>query len=265
MSPVTVPLQAHLRAEGEVHLGLGGARERIVSGLTEAETRAVLALGPMTPGQWGSARIARPPSKRWPSVVRLLGDAAASVTTADEAVGGVRVAGTGDVCDAVREVVDAMGATRTMDDQSLAVLFAGEHVPAAAGSPWQRHGLSHLPVVIGAGRAVIGPLIRPGRGPCLRCLDHYRADHDPGWRHIATESWIDRDDGLDYDDVDNLLTPVSAPADLRAVVAGLVGLVIRGHRIGRPLPVGVSLTVASPDPRVQHRLWRSHPRCCPNA
>ena len=172
--------------------------------------------------------------------------------------------GSGDVCDAVREVVEALGATRTLGDRSLAVLVAGEHVPAAAGSPWQRHGLPHLPVAIGAGRAVLGPLIRPGRGPCLRCLDHYRAAHDPGWRRIATESWSNHDDGLDYDDVGKLLTPVCAPADLRAVVAGLVGLVVRGHRSGRPLPVGVSLTVTSPNPRVQHRLWRSHPRCCPN-
>lgn len=265
MTPFTVPVRAHLRDKGEVHLGLGGARESIVSGLSEAETRAVLALGPMTAQQWGSAHIARPPSTRWPSVVTLLGEAAASVTAPDQAVGAVQVAGTGDVCDSVREILNAMGATPPTAATTLAVLIAAERVPAAAGSPWNRDGIPHLPVVLGAGRAVIGPLIRPGRGPCLRCMDHYRAAHDPGWGHIATQTWIDRDDAIDYDDVDGLLGPVFAPADLRAVVAGLVGLVARGHRGERPLPVGVSLTVTSPNPRIQHRLWRAHPRCCPNA
>lgn len=264
MSPVTVPLRAHLRDKGEVHLGLGGARERIVSGLSEAETRAVLALGPMTAQQWGSAYTTRPPSTRWPTVVTLLGNAAASVTAPDEAVGAVQVAGTGDVCDSVRDVLQAMGATPSRTALTLAVLIAAEQVPAAAGSPWHRDGIAHLPVVLGAGRVVIGPLIRPGKGPCLRCLDHYRAAHDPGWAHIAAQTWITRDDAVDYDDVNGLLNPVFAPADLRAVVAGLVGLVARGHRGGRPLPVGVSLTVTSPNPRVQHRLWRSHPRCCPD-
>lgn len=275
MSTAAVPLRAHLRDAGEVHLGLGGQHGRVVSGLNDAETRAVVALGSMTARQWGSARIARPPSTRWSSVVQLLGDAAAQVTDPESAMGGVWVAGTGSVADAVRDVLCAMGAsvgrpdspdTTGSADPALAILVAAEHVPAAAGAPWRRDGVPHLPVALGAGRIVIGPLIRPGEGPCLRCMDHYRAVWDPGWADIVSGGpWTDERAAVRHDDVAGLLTPAFAPADLRAVVAGLVGLVARGQRGGRPLPVGVSLTMTSPDPRIQHRLWRANPRCCPDS
>lgn len=57
----TIPLRAHLRRPGEIHLGLGSDAAVVLSGLTEAETRTVVALGPMTARQWGSAHLARPP------------------------------------------------------------------------------------------------------------------------------------------------------------------------------------------------------------
>ncbi|MBO1755737.1 hypothetical protein [Allobranchiibius sp. CTAmp26] len=255
MSPAAVPLRAHLRDPGEVQLGLGAERALVVSGLSDAETRAVVGLGPMTARQWGSAHLVRPPSSRWPDVVRLLGDAASRLSASDMVSGSVAVAGAGSVPDAVREVLTGMGAHADPASTTLAVLIAAEHVPATAAARWHRKGVPHLPVVLGAGRAVIGPLIRPGVGPCLGCLDHHRAVRDRGWAAIATV-------GTDAPD---LLVPVFAPADLRAVVSGLVGLVVRGHLTGRPLPVGVSLTVTTPSPRVQHRLWRAHPRCCPDA
>ena len=255
MSPAAVPLRARLRDPGEVQLGLGAARALVVSGLSDAETRAVVGLGPMTARQWGSAHLVRPPSTRWPDVVRLLGDAASSLSDPDAVSGSVAVDGTGTVPDAVREVLTGIGADSNSDRTTLAVLIAAEHVPATAAERWRRDGVAHLPVALGAGRAVIGPLIRPGVGPCLRCLDHHRSVRDPGWAAIATAGG----------DVPDLLTPVVAPADLRALVSGLVGLVARGHLGGQPLPVGVSLTVTTPSPRVQHRLWRAHPRCCPDA
>ncbi|NYJ73857.1 hypothetical protein [Allobranchiibius huperziae] len=267
MSTAAVPLRAHLRDPGEVALGLGAERALVLSGLSDAETRAVIGLGPMTARQWGSAHLVRPPSTRWPDVVRLLGDAASRLTGPDAVSGSVTVAGVGSVPDAIRDVLTGMGARADPDHTTLAVLIAAEHVPARAAERWRRDGVPHLPVVLGAGRAVIGPLIRPGVGPCLGCLDHHRAVRDPGWAAIAAGGpWDDvAAIGVDAPGVLGMLGPVSAPADLRAVVSGLVGLVARGHLSGQPLPVGVSVTVTTPSPRVQHRLWRAHPRCCPDA
>lgn len=258
----TIPLRAHLRRPGEVHLGVGSDAAVVLSGLTDAETRAVVALGPMTARQWGSAHLARPPSPRWPDVLQLLGNAAHGLTAAVPDIGGVVVSGTGSVPQAIREVIHEMGERRTPAGTTVAVLVGAEHLSAGSAGRWQREGVSHLPVTVGARRAMIGPLIRPGIGPCIGCLDYYRAARDQGWAPIALEQpWHD---GQDID-TDRSLSSVSAPADLRAVVAGLVGLVVRGYLGGRPVPVGVSLTIDSPQPRVQHRLWRPHPRCCPDA
>ena len=42
-------------------------------------------------------------------------------------------------------------------------------------------------VVAGADRAVVGPLVVPGRSACLRCLELHRTDRDPGWPGVAAQ------------------------------------------------------------------------------
>lgn len=48
----------------------------------------------------------------------------------------------------------------------------------------------HLALGAGDGRAVVGPLVLPGRSSCLWCLDLWRADRDPDWAtlRLATSS-----------------------------------------------------------------------------
>lgn len=41
--------------------------------------------------------------------------------------------------------------------------------------------LVHLPVAFEPGAVVIGPLIVPGRSPCLACRDAHERDRDPAW------------------------------------------------------------------------------------
>jgi len=41
--------------------------------------------------------------------------------------------------------------------------------------------LVHLPVAFEPGGVVIGPLIVPGRSPCLACRDAHERDRDPAW------------------------------------------------------------------------------------
>ena len=54
---------------------------------------------------------------------------------------------------------------------------------------WLRRDLPHLPVVIGDSIVVVGPMIEPGDGPCLYCLQRHAADADPAWPAIATQLW----------------------------------------------------------------------------
>ncbi|BDH58604.1 hypothetical protein [Tsukamurella sp. PLM1] len=50
-----------------------------------------------------------------------------------------------------------------------------------------RARVPHLPVVLRDGTGVVGPLVLPGAGPCLRCLDRTRTDVDPGWPTLACQ------------------------------------------------------------------------------
>jgi len=44
-----------------------------------------------------------------------------------------------------------------------------------------RDDLVHLPVAFEPGSTVIGPLVFPGRTPCLSCRDAHERDRDPAW------------------------------------------------------------------------------------
>ena len=71
------------------------------------------------------------------------------------------------------------------------VVLTGDSVPdlgLAATLVQQR--LPHLSVLTLAGRAVVGPLVLPGRSSCLGCMHRHRIDADPGWPAVArTLAW----------------------------------------------------------------------------
>jgi len=82
----------------------------------------------------------------------------------------------------------------TPDDPDLLVIVScGEPARTVFEQP-VRLGIDHLPVVIDEDRVRIGPLVRPGRTPCVSCHDLHRADWDRAWpalvhqlgRHSAT-------------------------------------------------------------------------------
>ncbi len=71
----------------------------------------------------------------------------------------------------------------------LAVVVADHVVDPALRAAWTRRGVPHLPVVVGDGRVRLGPLVVPGVGPCLQCLEYGTADDDPAWPAIAAQVW----------------------------------------------------------------------------
>ena len=48
-------------------------------------------------------------------------------------------------------------------------------------------GVPHLAVAVTSDAARIGPLVIPGRTPCLWCLDHRACDLDPAWPALADQ------------------------------------------------------------------------------
>lgn len=45
----------------------------------------------------------------------------------------------------------------------------------------------HVPIVLEGDRVVVGPVVTPGRTPCLSCLHAHRAEADPSWPLLAAQ------------------------------------------------------------------------------
>ena len=110
----------------------------------------------------------------------------------------------------------------------------------------------HLSVVIREDDILVGPLVRPGSGPCLRCLDLHRGDRDPAWPSVLGQ----------------LLSPTAGtpqPEETAAstLAAGLVSLQVLGHLDGvaEPATAGATLEIELPDGLIARRSWPPHPGC----
>jgi hypothetical protein len=108
----------------------------------------------------------------------------------------------------------------------------------------------HLSVVVREADVLVGPLVRPGGSPCLRCLDLHRADEDPRWPVVATQLATRRGRRTGEESV------------LAAVSGSLTAAQVLAHLDGRtPLTVGGSIDVALPDAVPRVRRWAVHPGC----
>jgi hypothetical protein len=134
----------------------------------------------------------------------------------------------------------------------LAVVTASGALDPSRGEPWRAHVVPVLPVVLQGTGALVGPLVVPGSGPCLRCLDLTRTDLDPAWPAVLAQL-VPSAVGVP-DDADGETSLVTAVAGVAAMLALSV---VDGH----PVPEGVSLEVALPWPLPVQRVWPRHPAC----
>ena len=81
----------------------------------------------------------------------------------------------------------AIAADAPVDSVALAVIAAPWVIAPARHLPWLRRDVPHLAVVVDDSGARIGPLVEPGLGACLRCLDLARRDADAAWPVIAAQ------------------------------------------------------------------------------
>lgn len=70
---------------------------------------------------------------------------------------------------------------------SLAVVVGSYAIEPSRHGRWLRRDVPHLPVVFGDGGVSVGPLVVPGGGPCVRCVDLHRRDADPAWPAMAAQ------------------------------------------------------------------------------
>lgn len=155
-----------------------------------------------------------------------------------------------------RTAVDVALAAPHLAHPDVVVLVGQDALDPRRGDPWLRLRIPHLPVVLCGPRAQVGPTIDVGAtSPCLWCLDLHRADRDEEWPTLLAQVC---GPGTTLTDPPS---PRPEPPELAQLVAGAVALLTLGVLNGGPVPLGVSVEVCLPWPRMDHRRWAPHPRC----
>jgi bacteriocin biosynthesis cyclodehydratase domain-containing protein len=133
---------------------------------------------------------------------------------------------------------------------ALVLLVDEDAAAGSAGALLLGQQVPHLAAVGGADRAVVGPLVVPGRSACLRCLELHRTDRDPGWPTVSAQ-------------LGAAPSTARGESSLTELVAGLVALQVACWVDGRrtPASLGATVTVTLPDGLTARRAWTPHPRC----
>ncbi|MEJ2578576.1 MAG: hypothetical protein P8Z68_05695, partial [Kineosporiaceae bacterium] len=77
----------------------------------------------------------------------------------------------------------------------LVVLIDRGVADASRADPLVAADIPHLSVVVAEASVIVGPLVVPGRSPCLRCLDLHRTDNDPQWPRLLGQLLAARGSG----------------------------------------------------------------------
>ena len=162
----------------------------------------------------------------------------------------VLVDGVGPTAFRVRTLLANLGIEDPLpgNEPDLAVLV-GQYVfsPERHGH-WLRRDIPHLPVVFSDSAARVGPLVEPGQGPCLTCLELAHVDTDPAWPAMACQ-----------------LAPRQAPSETPRlsfeVAARVAGLVQDRLETGRSAVFARSLRIDAVTGTVTRSEHRFHERC----
>lgn len=105
--------------------------------------------------------------------------------------GHVLVDGAGPCADAVLAELKRAGVSASSDldatEPELVILIAHYALPPRRYGHWLRADVPHLPIVFGDSGVRVGPLVLPGAGPCLFCIDLERTDRDAAWPALASQ------------------------------------------------------------------------------
>lgn len=224
--------------------GLGRVDEHLIAALASGVSRH--ALGMVACAAGGTSADAE-------DLLRRLGRGVVGPSSAPARETSVLVAGVGATSG---WIVDALVSTGTRveaigDDPEraaapadIAVVVAHYVIPPALYGGWLRRDRPHLPVVFSDQAVRVGPMVEPGLGPCLHCLERFRTDADPAWPAIASQLW-GRRSPLDA----GLLAGEAAAVAARLVLQRLTGGAATRHSsVGIDARTGVRTT----SPQVPH-------------
>ncbi|GGK65476.1 hypothetical protein GCM10011509_12150 [Ornithinimicrobium pekingense] len=158
------------------------------------------------------------------------------------------VLGAGSLAGRLRRV---LGNVPTESHAGVLVVVHQQVVPLEVGVALARSGTPTVPVVTQHRRVVVGPVVGPGGGPCLHCLDLHRRDKDPAWPALATALGHPAEQVVGPD----------VPDALARAVEGVVLLLVSAVQGGRPVSPGLGYELGPDAPHVVARRWTAHPAC----
>jgi bacteriocin biosynthesis cyclodehydratase domain-containing protein len=131
----------------------------------------------------------------------------------------------------------------------LVIQFGADRPPALLAAGLAQRRQPHLVITLREGVPVIGPLVRPPAGPCLRCVELHRADRDPAWPGLAAQ-------------LAAAAQPVAAGATgtLFAAIGYAVTEALAHLDGGEPETLGGAMEISGAG-RFRRRGWPPHPAC----
>jgi bacteriocin biosynthesis cyclodehydratase domain-containing protein len=152
--------------------------------------------------------------------------------------------------EALHRVAPDVASTPLRATRASFVVLVGCSAPASLTAlSYGSRRLAHLAVSVRDGTVVVGPLVRPGRSPCLNCLDLHRLDRDPDWRVVAAQLNTGPD----------VAEPIAATTALTG--AAYAAFEVLTHIDGgSPATIGATVEISEPG-RTARREWSQHPAC----
>jgi hypothetical protein len=153
---------------------------------------------------------------------------------------------------------DGANSGSTAIDCDLAIAISHYVLAPALRGVWLRRDLPHLTVNFSDTRVELGPVIEPGHGPCLYCIERHRTDADEAWPAIISQLWGRR-------------SALESPAIVGEIVAVVARMAIR--RLAAPptppafsppafsTPAFSTVEIDAVTGERSDREWTIHPEC----
>ncbi|MBG6054711.1 bacteriocin biosynthesis cyclodehydratase domain-containing protein [Salinibacterium sp. CAN_S4] len=229
-----------------------------IDDVTDAQQRmlAALAVGTSSPGLAVMAGGRTPDAAAArDDLLKLLAPALERPPGADP--GTVAISGSATLVGAIAALLAGHGVTVLIADDAadlaerrpdLAVVVGHFVLAPKLHALWLRRDVPHLGVVVGDTATVVGPMIEPGTGPCLLCLELHHRDADRAWPAIASQL-LGRVSGVET----AILVAETAAAAARLVIDRLRGATAGG--------TAESLRIDAATGERRRIEWQVHPEC----
>jgi bacteriocin biosynthesis cyclodehydratase domain-containing protein len=225
----------------------------IVETLTEAQERMLSALvvGVSEPGL---TMLARGHDAERTALLAVLAPAL-EVPRAESVTPEVAISGPDGLVAPIAHVLAGSGVRVLVAAEVGDLRDARPHLAIAAGhfvlepqlhAFWLRRDVPHLPVVLGDTSVTVGPMIEPGAGPCLLCLELHRRDGDAAWPALAAQLLGRRSH--------------AGSAVLVTEAAGIASRAVLARLADGPGPAH-SVRVDAATGERDERRWAVHPEC----